>query len=76
MKVFFAALVAFLLAFLGMAVGRLLSGRCLLGTCGGSSNLADKHGKTRCDFCRNIPEDVSSATDSDSSSDPPEPSTP
>ncbi|MCO6047939.1 FAD:protein FMN transferase [Aeoliella sp. ICT_H6.2] len=47
------SLVAFLLAIGGMAIGVILSNRCIKGTCGGIANLQGSDGKTACELCSN-----------------------
>lgn len=45
--------VAFGLAVIGMAIGVILSNRCIKGTCGGIANLKGSDGKTACELCSN-----------------------
>jgi hypothetical protein len=46
-----AALVVFLLAVLGMALGVIFGKRCIRGSCGGLSGLRDESGRPMCDHC-------------------------
>lgn len=45
------ALGIFVLAFLGMAVGVIVSNRCIKGSCGGLSNLEGVEGCSQCGGC-------------------------
>jgi len=51
MKIFWIVLVAFVVAFLGMALGVICRGRCLKGTCGGLSSLLMGRDRIQCDAC-------------------------
>jgi hypothetical protein len=49
---FLASIVIFCLAVLGLSLGRLLSGRCLRGSCGAGPSPTDEPGTPRCGGCR------------------------
>lgn len=51
MTIYLAALVVFLLAVVGMAVGVILSNRRLRGSCGGMAGLKDEKGRPLCEAC-------------------------
>ncbi len=51
MATFFAAILVFAAAFTGLAIGVIMSDRCLKGTCGGMNNLPGNEGKSACDVC-------------------------
>ena len=51
MIVVLLAIVVVAAAMLAMAVGMLLSGRCLRGSCGGLETLGDSAGESPCDDC-------------------------
>ncbi|MAT69375.1 MAG: hypothetical protein CMJ58_07585 [Planctomycetaceae bacterium] len=46
-------LVVVALALLGMAIGVIISGRCIKGSCGGLANLRDSQGRSMCEACTN-----------------------
>ena len=47
--IFIAALVAFGLVMVGMAIGVMVTGRRLAGSCGGLSNMKDRLGEPMCE---------------------------
>ncbi len=51
MKILLAACAVFGLAFVGMALGVLLGGRGIKGSCGGLSQLQDEQGNSLCEAC-------------------------
>lgn len=51
MGIYLIVLGVFLIAFLGMAIGVILSNRCLKGSCGGLSTMTDEHGRSMCESC-------------------------
>tara|TARA_B100001094_G_C17845219_1_gene629938 strand:- start:268 stop:456 length:189 start_codon:yes stop_codon:yes gene_type:complete len=51
MEVFFITLLAFIVACVALALGVLLKGKPLKGSCGGLNNLYSKDGKASCDIC-------------------------
>jgi hypothetical protein len=53
MTTFLAALAIIAVAFVGMAIGVIVSNRGLKGTCGGLANMRDADGRTLCDACDN-----------------------
>lgn len=40
-------------ALLGMAIGAIMRGRSIQGSCGGMANMRDEQGRTICDACTN-----------------------
>ncbi len=46
-----AALIVFVIAIVGMAIGVIVSNRRLKGSCGGLANLRDEHGEITCAIC-------------------------
>ncbi len=54
MATFLAALLVFAAAFIGLAIGVIMSDRCLKGTCGGMNNIPGQQGKSACDVCLSI----------------------
>lgn len=53
MTVFGISLGVFLLVMIGMAVGVMLSGKSLKGSCGGLANPTSADGTTSCSLCTN-----------------------
>lgn len=53
MTVFGLSLGVFLLVTIGMAVGVMLSGKSLKGSCGGVANPSSADGSTNCSLCTN-----------------------
>ena len=51
MEIFLAALVIFVLAMLGMAIGVIFGKPCIRGSCGGLSALRDRSGRSYCEHC-------------------------
>ncbi|MCG6155611.1 (Na+)-NQR maturation NqrM [Rubinisphaera margarita] len=51
MATFIASVLVFAAAIIGMAVGVMLSNRCLRGSCGGLSNLPGDAGQSLCESC-------------------------
>lgn len=51
MIVFLIAFIVFATAISGMAVGVILSNRCLKGTCGGLAGIQDANGDPACQMC-------------------------
>ncbi len=51
MATFLAAVLVFAAAFTGLAIGVIMSNRCLKGTCGGLNNIPGHEGKSACDVC-------------------------
>ncbi len=51
MGLYLIVLAVFVLAFAGMALGVILSNRCIKGSCGGLSNLRDEQGNSLCESC-------------------------
>ena len=51
MKTFLAVLILMGLSLLGMALGMLLGGKCLKGSCGGLSAVTNEDGATVCGIC-------------------------
>lgn len=51
MTTFLASLLVFGLALLAMAIGVLLGGRRIKGSCGGLSSFTDANGKSVCEAC-------------------------
>jgi hypothetical protein len=51
MEIFVVALVVFVLAVLGMAIGVIFGKRCIRGSCGGLAGLRDRSGKAVCEHC-------------------------
>ena len=49
--IYFVTLGVFLIAFLDMAIGVIISNRPVKGSCGGLSALPDHDGSSPCDFC-------------------------
>ncbi|MEX0717167.1 MAG: hypothetical protein WD066_11285 [Planctomycetaceae bacterium] len=49
---FLAALIVFAVVMAAMAIGVIVRGRSLRGSCGGMSNLRDEQGDVRCFACR------------------------
>ena len=58
MEVFFFTLTAFIIACLGLAIGAMIKGKPLKGSCGGLNNLSSKDGKAYCDICGANGDDV------------------
>ncbi|MEX0703705.1 MAG: (Na+)-NQR maturation NqrM [Planctomycetales bacterium] len=54
---FLAALIVFALVMAAMAIGVILRGRRLRGSCGGLANLRDEHGDVQCFACGTPKED-------------------
>jgi len=52
-QTFVVAGLLFALAMAGMAIGVIVAGRRLQGSCGGLANLHDGEGKTACELCKN-----------------------
>ena len=46
-------LAVFIIALTGMAIGVILSNRCLKGSCGGLANMRDSEGRSICEACTN-----------------------
>ncbi|MCA9241141.1 MAG: hypothetical protein KDA37_13115 [Planctomycetales bacterium] len=53
MSTFVVTLVVFGIALAGMAVGVILSNRCIKGSCGGLAGFKDEHGNSICEACTN-----------------------
>lgn len=53
MQAFFITLGVFVIALIGMAVGVLISGRRIKGSCGGLAGFKDADGNSICDACTN-----------------------
>ena len=51
MNTFFVAFGVFLIALAGMAVGVMISGKRIKGSCGGLNNFKDSVGNPICDAC-------------------------
>ena len=51
MEVFIITLLVFIVACLGLAIGVMVKGKPLKGSCGGLNNLTTKDGKEYCDIC-------------------------
>lgn len=51
MQLFIFSMAAFALAGLGLAIGYIVKGKSLKGSCGGLNNLATKDGKSYCEIC-------------------------
>ena len=51
MATFLAAILVFAAALVGLAIGVIMSDRCLKGTCGGMNNIPGQEGKSACDVC-------------------------
>lgn len=52
LALFLATIVIFCLAVLGLSLGRMLSGRCLRGSCGSGPHPAGEADAPRCAGCR------------------------
>lgn len=52
LALFLATIVIFCLAVLGLSLGRMLSGRCLRGSCGSGPHPAGEPDAPRCAGCR------------------------
>jgi len=46
-------IVVFAVALTGMAIGVILSNKCLKGSCGGLANMRDSEGQSICEACTN-----------------------
>ena len=53
MNTFLVTLAVFIVALAGMAVGVMLSGRRIKGSCGGLSAYKDREGNSVCEACTN-----------------------
>jgi hypothetical protein len=53
MMVYVLSAVVFLIAFTGLAVGTIVAGRRLRGSCGGLSGFRDEQGNPMCESCTN-----------------------
>jgi hypothetical protein len=53
MTTYLVTLVVFVVALAGMAIGVMLSGRRIKGTCGGLSSYKDRDGNSVCEACTN-----------------------
>jgi hypothetical protein len=51
--VYVIAIIVFAVAIAGMAVGTIIAGRRLKGSCGGLAGLHDEHGNPFCEACSN-----------------------
>lgn len=57
MSVYLLAAVVFALAIAGMAIGVVISGRSLRGSCGGMAGMKDSRGNPICEACTNPAEE-------------------
>lgn len=53
MNLFLLTLVVFAVALAGMAIGVMISGRRIKGSCGGLSSFKDRDGNSVCEACTN-----------------------
>jgi hypothetical protein len=51
--IFLITLAVFAVAMAAMAIGVIVSNRCIKGSCGGLANLRDENGKSLCESCSN-----------------------
>ena len=58
------SILIFALALVGMAIGVILSNRCLRGSCGGMAGRQDAADNPRCDFCADSSPDCTAPTES------------
>ncbi len=61
MPIFLATVAIFALALLAMAVGVIVSNRCIQGSCGGLANMRDKQGRSMCEGCTTPPEECAAS---------------
>jgi hypothetical protein len=50
---FLITIAVFALALTGMAIGVILSNKCIKGSCGGLANMRDAEGRSICEACTN-----------------------